>query len=189
MITLAQMLRMNEGKFDSNITWSSLNRTERMAAKRLWESFANLSDPWPFPKGKPFNFDPAIVLYLAFMLREALGRSTLGYLTSPIDHRLGRPFLRALTAALEALLADERGQQGALDCLYPIGAEDTPPAPPATETLRAILMLANSRRFEAWARSFWLPLTSAAVADSPAQLRHLFALVDRQRQRHGSATF
>jgi hypothetical protein len=178
--TLANMLRLDQGKFDTRATWKSLSRADRMAANRLWDWFGDLSDTSSFPQGRPVNLDYAIVLYSAFVLREAVSRRKLGYSTSS-DGKRGGPFLRALMAALNAQLADERCQQEALDRVGPLGTADTPPAP-NPEAVRKLLMVANSREFIGWAGQFRLALTAAAVADHPAEFRYLAALAARRRK-------
>jgi hypothetical protein len=177
--TLAQMLRLNSGAIDPKAKWSDLSRAEKAAANRMWDWFANLPDLSPLPQGKSANIDPAIVLYTAFTLREALGRERFGYSTSPLDNRRSGPFLRAVAAALKAQLADERRQRQALG---PIGVQETLGAP-AQETLRGILRAANSEAFQIAALRFGLEPRPGAVADYPAQFRLLLAEVERQRKR------
>jgi hypothetical protein len=82
-------------------------------------------------------------------------------------------------AALNVHVADERRQQAALDCLQPIGLSETPALPNPAAVVR-VLKLANTGVFRTCADSFALPLTSTAVADHPAEFRHLVAFVARR---------
>jgi hypothetical protein len=51
--TLAQMFRLNQGQLDPDATWKALSRAERMAARRLWDWFADLSDLSTPSQGAP----------------------------------------------------------------------------------------------------------------------------------------
>jgi hypothetical protein len=179
--TLAQLLCLNHGQLGAGATWKALSRAERMAARRLWDWFADLSDSSTYPKGRPAELDAALVLYLGFVLQEALGRRKFGYSTAADSSRRGGPMLRALMAALNVHVADERRQQVALDCLGPIGVRETPALPIPATVLR-VVKLANAQAFRTWADRFAFPLTSTAVADHPAEFRHLVALVARRRK-------
>lgn len=180
--TLAVMLRLKQGRFDLGAAWKELSRAERMAAMRLWDWFTDLSNSSAEPKGRPAELDAALVLYLAFVLREAFGREKFGYSTDPYSRKRGGPMLRALMAALNVHVARERRQQAALDCLRPIGMRDTP-APPKPEAVLRIIKLVNKPAFKASADNFGLPLCSGGVAENPAQFRHL-VLAAGQRKPH-----
>jgi hypothetical protein len=172
----ARMLRLNEGKTDPDATWQSLTRAEQMRATRLRQSIAD-SHPTDISserKGRPAEIDSALVLYLMFVLLEALGRPRFSYSTQD-EVKRGGPMLRALMAALQLRRAEERS----------IGAVRTRRDPTADAVVTRIIKTARSDAFRQGAEHLALSLTAHGVAETPSTFRYLAAKAMKQhRRRH-----
>jgi hypothetical protein len=179
----ARLLRLDENGGDPDATWESLSRAEQMRASRLRRSLADShpADISTERKGRPAEFDSALVLYLMFVLTEAFGRSKFSYSTK--DEKRGGPMLRALMAALAFQRAAEQRMQVALDCLGPIGTADTPRLPAPEAVVTRVVKVVSSAEFRKEAARQLLALTAEAVAASPATFRHLIAIVTSRQRR------
>jgi hypothetical protein len=169
----ARMLRLSEGKADPDATWQNLSRAEQMRATRLWSSIAD-SHPTDIStqrKGQRAKIDSALVLYLMFVLMEALGRPKFSYSTQDEVTR-GGPMLRALMAALQLRRAEEQS----------IGAARTAQDPTADAVVTRIIKIARSEEFRQEAERLSLSLTADGVAETPSAFRYLAAEVMKQRR-------
>jgi hypothetical protein len=145
-----------------------------MQATRLWQSI-NDSHPTDISierKGRPAEIDSAVVLYLMFVLTEALGRPKFSYSTQGGEARTG-PMLRALVAALRVLRIADQSLGAA-----PLARDPTP------DTLvTRVIKIVGSDAFSVAAEAWDLALTADAVAASPSTFRLLVATVGSQRRR------
>lgn len=163
----AQLLRLNPAA-----TWQDLNRAEQMKARRLmhWVAESHPTNISTERKGRRAEIDSAVVLYLVFVLMEALGRDKFSYSTRD-EARRGGPMLRALMAALQFHhVADHRA-----------GQTQRGPTPDAVVT--RIIKTSRSAEFRQEAERLALRLSAVGVAEAPGTFRHLVAQVMKQRRR------
>jgi hypothetical protein len=171
---MALMLALNEGQAFK--PWQDLTTAKRKRANRSFDWFAGTENISAFPQGQPYNFDPAVVLYLKFVLEEALGVPFRFARPAP-DGKPTGPHFRALMASLSALAGKEKRLQTDLNCARSAALDA-----PKPEAVARIIRIARTPRFKQWANKFRLELTAFAVAEKPAAFRHVIGLAGRKAE-------
>lgn len=161
----ARMLRLDNGKPDSDAKWSVLSPAERKRAKRLW-TWALDAGLDTAPQGRPHKIDAALVLYCARAVAEGCGQSRFAFSRS-LDGAPRGPMWRALTAALplaQSFLASVESQ-----------THERRETSNHAASVAEILKTARSEQFQACCRELGLGTSAADVAEHPGTFRFAVA--------------
>jgi hypothetical protein len=176
----ARLLRLADGRPDSEEKWSALTYDERQRAKRAWNALGrnrtehrrakrSPTSIGPSRGGRPTAIDPALVLYCVRVLCEARGKA---------DFPLGRgPMWRALIDIFP-LMQSYVAVRSNMASITPAAIGNH------VEAIASDVKLAKSKDFRDWCVRLGLGAGPEGVAYNADTFRFAFA-VTRKARREG----
>ena len=161
--TLARLLAVHENRPDAAATWKGLSIARRARAKRLAQF---LSSDRTTRGGGSYTVDPALVLYLSWIIERACGRR-FAFSRRSAGEPQG-PMFRLLRKALKHHINEARRVATLMN--LPLLA-----AAPKPETVADIVTLARTKAFDKKLCAFGFERTPESVAEHASLLRLIVA--------------
>ena len=161
--TLARLLAVHETQPDAAATWKGLSIRERARAKRLGQF---LDSDRTTLGGGHYKVDPALVLYLAWIIERVWGKQ-FAFSRPSVGGEPQGPMFELLMKALKHHIS--KALQAAPLLKLPL------PQVPKKETVAGILKLARTEAFDKKRREFGFERTPESVAEHASSLRLIVA--------------